>query len=69
MVQILLVSESIPLTLAAYSSVPNMVSIPYSEPLWFVSEEVDLDIESELSKDGKFRAPENSHDHMPCFWL
>lgn len=69
MVQILLVSESIPLTLAAYSSVPNMVSIPYSEPLWFVSEEVDLDIESELSKDRKFRAPENSHDHMPCFRL
>lgn len=42
--------SDIPLMLAAYSSVPNMVSIPYSEPLWFVSEEVDLDSESELKE-------------------
>lgn len=54
--QILLVSSlflsrsDIPLMLAAQSLVPNMVSIPYSEPLWFGSEEVGLDSESELKE-------------------
>lgn len=42
--------SDIPLMLAAWSSVPNMVSIPYSKPLWLVSEEVDLDSESELTE-------------------
>lgn len=46
-----------------------MVSIPYSKPLWFVSEEVVLDSESVLSKDGQLRVGENSHDHIPCFLL
>lgn len=42
--------SDIPLMLAAKSSDPNMVSIPNSKPLWFVSEEVGLDSESELEE-------------------
>lgn len=36
--------------LAPQSSVPNMVSIPNSKPLWFVSEEVSPDSESEVKE-------------------
>lgn len=42
--------SDIPLMLAAWSSVPNMVSVLYSEPLWFVLEEVDPDSESGLTE-------------------
>lgn len=38
------------LKLAAWSSIPNMVSISYSKPLWHVSEEVRPDSESELEE-------------------
>lgn len=46
-----------------------MESVPNIEPLWFASEGVNLDSESELrSKDGKLALQRvYSHDHMLCF--